>query len=144
MKRNSRFIHTRCQLEMTNAEQKIKFVRLKNGDDIITEINGESASSIELKNPMMLVIDVDVHMNKQQIVMYNWLPQGIVKMNEVKISKRDVVLVADIEKDIEDHYKAVVFDLIVDQTPFKTPERVGNDKSGKIITFNKSSKDKPN
>lgn len=144
MKKNSRFIHIRCQLEMTNVEQKIKFVRLKNGDDIITEINNESVSSIELKNPMMLVIDVDVHMNKQQIVMYNWLPQGIVKMNEVKISKRDVVLVADIEKDIEDHYKAVVFDLIVDQTPFKTPERVGNDKSGKIITFNKSSKDKPN
>jgi len=129
---------------MTNVEQKIKFVRLKNGDDIITEINNESVSSIELKNPMMLVIDVDVHMNKQQIVMYNWMPQGIVKMNEVKISKRDVVLVADIEKDIEDHYKAVVFDLIVDQTPFKTPERVSNDKSGKIITFNKNSKDKPN
>ena len=128
---------------MTNVEQKIKFVRLKNGDDIITEIKKESVTSIDLKNPMMLVIDVDIEMNKQQIVMYNWMPQGIVKLNEVKISKKDVIFVADVEKDIEDHYKAVVFDLIVDQTPFKSSNK-DSSKTGKLIAFNKNSKNKPN
>jgi hypothetical protein len=129
---------------MTNIEQKIKFIRLKNGDDIITEVEKDSVMSLSIKNPMKLIIDVDVDMNRQQIIMYNWMPQGIVKENTVSFSKRDIVFVSDIEKDVEDHYRAVVFDLIANQAPFKSQTKRSTDESGKIISFNKNSKDKPN
>ena len=125
---------------MTNP---VKFFRLRNGDDIVAEVSSDNKLNFEFKNPMKVVIDVNIEMNSQHIVMFNWMPQGICKSNSCFISRRDVLFSTDVETDIEDHYKAVVFDLVTDQALLKSekPKKEYIDKDKKVIAFNKNSKD---
>ena len=49
---------------MTNP---VKFFRLRNGDDIVAEVSSDNKLNFEFKNPMKVVIDVNIEMNSQQI-----------------------------------------------------------------------------
>lgn len=124
-------------------ESTVRFMRLVNGDDIISEIKEEDVSMI-LTNPMRILVDADLDVGKQTIYMHTWMPQGIAKGNECRLNKKDVIFVAEIEQDISDYYKGMVFDLVEDNLPLKKEKEYMDDEK-KVITFtSKSNKDKLN
>jgi hypothetical protein len=128
-------------------ESTIRFMRLANGDDIISEIKDDGKISMILTNPMRVIVDADLDVGKQTIYMHTWMPQGIAKGNECRLNKKDVIFIAEIEQDISDYYKGMVFDLIDDNLPLKIEkkEKEYMDDDKKVITFtSKSNKDKLN
>jgi hypothetical protein len=121
-------------------ETTVKFMRLSNGDDIISEISTDEKISMILTNPMRVIVDADLDVGKQTIYMHTWIPQGIVKGNVCRLSKKDVIFVAEVESDIYDYYRGVVFDIIEDKPPLKVEkEYIDDDK--KVISFVNKNKD---
>jgi hypothetical protein len=124
-------------------ESIVKFIRLSNGDDIISSIKDDGKVNMILTNPMKILIDADIEVGRQTIYMHTWMPQGIAKGNECKLSKKDVLFIAEIEHDISDYYKGMVFDMIEDQSPLKITnkeiEYMDDDK--KVISFVNKNKD---
>lgn len=124
------------------VESTVKFIRLINGDDIITEIYDDTKINMVLKNPMRIVIDADLDVGKQTIYMHTWMPQGIAKDNSCTLSKKDIIFITDLEKDIEEYYKGIVIEIFEDPPLAKVEtkkEYLDDDK--KILTFVKSNKD---
>ena len=87
---------------------EVKFLRLKVGDDIVAEWVGMSDENhYTLKNPMMVVADLDIEQGRQTLVMYPWLPQGVVANNEVNINVMDVMFMDDVDPEIIDYYHGI-------------------------------------
>ena len=134
--------------EIVVLDTIIKFMRLSNGEDLISTIDDDTDSYVMVTNPMRVIIDADLDVGKQTIYMHNWIPQGIAKGNSCTISKKDIIFISELEEDIKDYYDGVVFDMIEDKLPMKEvkeeKEYLDNDK--KVLTFvgKKSSKDKKN
>jgi hypothetical protein len=129
--------------DKVDLETTVKFMRLSNGDDIISEIQDDNKVSMILTNPMRVLIDADLDVGKQTIYMHSWMPQGIAKGNVCRLSKKDVIFIAELEEDIKDYYEGVVFDTVEDRLPLKK-EKEYMDDDKKVISFNKSNKDKLN
>jgi hypothetical protein len=125
-------------------ETTVKFMRLVSGEDIISEINEDGKVNLLLTNPMRVLVDADLDVGKQTIYMHTWIPQGIAKGNMCNINKKDIVFVAEIEEDIKEYYKGLVFDLFEDRPALKK-EKEYIDEDKKVISFtSKSNKDKLN
>jgi hypothetical protein len=124
-------------------ETSVKFIRLTNGDDIITEIQEENKTSMVIKNPMRLLIDADLEVGKQTIYMHTWMPQGIAKANTCILGKKDVIFIAELEKDLEEYYKTMVIEIFEDKLPALKADtkREYLDEDKKVLTFVKSNKD---
>jgi hypothetical protein len=119
-------------------ETKIKFLRLSNGEDIIAVIKGSTRSSFLVENPMRVIVDADLDAGKQTIYMHNWMPQGIAKDNGCNLNLKDIIFTAEVEEDIIDYYKGVVFEMIEDRGTYKRTdkkEKVLSNNNSKVITF---------
>jgi hypothetical protein len=119
-------------------ETKVKFLRLSNGEDIIAVIKGSTRSSFLVENPMRVIVDADLDAGKQTIYMHNWMPQGIAKDNGCNLNLKDIIFTAEVEEDIIDYYKGVVFEMIEDRGTYKRTdkkEKVLSNNNSKVITF---------
>jgi hypothetical protein len=125
--------------ETVELESTVKFIRLINGDDIISEVRDEQEITMVLANPMKVLVDADLEVGKQTIYMHTWMPQGIAKENFCTLSKKDVIFIAEIEEDIEEYYRGVVFDIMEDRPKLKKQKEYIDDEK-KVISFNSSSK----
>lgn len=115
---------------MTNetADDIIKFLRLSNNDDVIAEVKDLGDGNFSIENAMRVVIDADLDMGRQTIYMHNWMPQGVVLGNKCKINSKDILFHGEVEPDILDYYRGVVFEMLEDRGTFK---RVDNEKKKK-------------
>jgi hypothetical protein len=119
-------------------ETKVKFLRLSNGEDIIAVIKGSTRSTFLVENPMRVIVDADLDAGRQTIYMHNWMPQGIAKDNGCNLNLKDIIFTAEVEEDIIDYYKGVVFEMIEDRGTYKRTdkkEKVFSNNNSKIITF---------
>jgi hypothetical protein len=119
-------------------ETKVKFLRLSNGEDIIAVIKGSTRSTFLVENPMRVIVDADLDAGKQTIYMHNWMPQGIAKDNGCNLNLKDIIFTAEVEEDIIDYYKGVVFEMIEDRGTYKRTdkkEKVLSNNNSKVITF---------
>ena len=121
---------------------KIKFFRMSNGDDIITEIADANKGTITIVNPMRLVVEADLENGKQIIYMHSWMPQGIAKGNSCSINIKNILFFSDVEEDIIEYYCGVVFDIFTDAAPLKKREKEYMDEDKKVISFGKPFKAK--
>lgn len=115
---------------MTNetADDIIKFLRLSNNDDVIAEVRDLGDGNFSMENAMRVIVDADLDVGRQTIYMHNWMPQGVVLGNKCKINSKDILFVGEVETDILDYYRGVVFEMLEDRGTFK---RVDNDKKKK-------------
>lgn len=115
---------------MTNetADDIVKFFRLSNNDDVIAEIRDLGDSNYSMENAMRVVVDADLDAGRQTIYMHNWMPQGVVLGNKCKINAKDILFVGEVEPDILDYYRGVVFEMLEDRGTFK---RVDSEKKKK-------------
>jgi len=83
----------------------IKIVRLKNGEDIIGNLNMVN-DEYEITEPM----SVNVVMKGQEsgLVMSHWLPVQLIKKNEIKINTRDVLTVIEPNDEFAEYYTNTV------------------------------------
>jgi hypothetical protein len=92
----------------TSNSQIINFVRLLNGDDIISEVTNKTKTSLVLKNPMLLINNIELEEGIQTLFLYPWIAQGISLGNEIKLSLSNILFLTDIEPDILEHYNGIV------------------------------------
>lgn len=128
---------------MTNeaADDIIKFLRLSNNDDVIAEVRDLGEGNYSVENAMRVVIDADLDAGRQTIYMHNWMPQGVALGNKCKINIKDILFIAEVEIDILDYYRGVVFEMLEDRGTFKRVdknEKKKKEEDGnvtKVITF---------
>ena len=130
-------------------ELEIKFIRLRNGDDMIGEITKKTARNYEIKNPMTILTDVDIDSQRQTMIMYPWLPQGIVTGFKANIDKDDVLTIQDIDAEIMDYYIGLCMKSIGTKTIPLTSDTLKasellQEGEKKILLFNAKRKDKEN
>jgi hypothetical protein len=122
--------------------KNVRLIRLGNDDDVISEYV-EEGEFYRLINPMNLIIEADIQNQKQNIYMYSWLPQGVIKDKTALVRKDIVICICELEEDIVEHYCGAVFD--INDSPRqkveskKKIEHLDNDK--KVISFNNKNKD---
>ena len=128
---------------MTNetADDIIKFFRLSNNDDVIADVRDLGDGNYTMENAMRVVVDADLDAGRQTIYMHNWMHQGVVLGNKCKINSKDILFSGEVEPDILDYYRGVVFEMLEDRGTFKRVDaekkkkKEGDDTSTKVITF---------
>lgn len=124
--------------DTVTKDDKIKFFRLHNGEDLISVVKGSTKTTFTLQNPMRVIVDADLDAGKQTIYMHNWMPQGIAKDNGCNLNIKDIIFTAEVEEDIMDYYRGVVFEMIEDRGTYKRTdkkEKVLSNENSKVITF---------
>ena len=79
----------------------IKIVRLTSGEDIVCGLI-ESDGTYYLKNPMVFLLK---DTGKQFVLMLqNWLPMQVMKMNEAIIKEKDVIAVLQPDENFTEYF----------------------------------------
>ena len=122
--------------ETSEDNIRVKFFKLVNGDNIITEVKKVYKGKMSIANPMIIAVDPDFEAGKQTIYMHTWMPQGIAVGNVCSLNVKDIIFSAEVENDIVEYYKGSILDLM-DDTPTlkerKPNEYMDGDK--KVIMF---------
>ena len=117
--------------------ENLKFVRLINNDELIALVE-KKKTGLELTNPMRVLIDAELDMNRQTIYMHSWIPQGIAKGSNCFISSKDILFTADVEEDIAEYYHGIVFEMVEDRGKYKRIDKKKkeiNVEKSKVISF---------
>jgi hypothetical protein len=89
-------------------KNKVCFIRLLTGDDLIAEVTKKSITKITIKNPMLILNNVELEENRQTLVLYPWIPQGIAIGNTADVKTENIILINEIEPEIKDYYDGIV------------------------------------
>ena len=92
----------------------VLFLRLGCGDDIIcwaVPLEDAIKPKWYISNPVVVVMEIDADLQKQTIIMYPWLPRGVVDSNDALIGDDEVILVKKVDKHIEEYYKNLCKDI---------------------------------
>ena len=81
--------------------ENIRIVRLKNGEDIVGQLNNVD-DSYDVIEPM--TVDVEYRGKEAGLVMRHWLPVQLVKHNEINIKQSDVLCVLEPSADFAEYY----------------------------------------
>lgn len=85
----------------------IKILRLKNGEDIIGYVKSENNITYDISEPM--TVDVEVRgSNAGHLIMNNWLPVQLIKLNEVTIKSEDILLIMEPQDHFVEYYMDTV------------------------------------
>jgi hypothetical protein len=94
--------------EAVVKSNKVCFIRLLTGDDLIAEVLKTSPRKITIKNPMLILNNIELEENRQTLVLYPWIPQGIAIGNTADLKTENLILVNEIEPEIKDYYDGIV------------------------------------
>lgn len=86
-------------------EDNIRFIKFKNGDNIIAHTKDEYDTHIEIARPIALVFENYGDDDEQQLVkIKEWIPPLIAKFNTVTIDKKEIFFILEVQQDFIDHY----------------------------------------
>lgn len=85
-------------------ENNIKIVRFKDGLDVVCHFNytSEDETMMELATPMMFEV------RNTNLVMQNWLPLSLMKVNTVKIKTEEVLCLIEPSDEFAEYYHETV------------------------------------
>jgi hypothetical protein len=85
-------------------ENNIKIVRFKDGLDVVCHFNytSEDETMMELQTPMMFEV------RNTNLVMQNWLPLSLMKVNTVKIKTEEVLCLIEPSDEFAEYYHETV------------------------------------
>ena len=83
----------------------VKLVRLKSGEDIISDIVSENSENVKIKNPAMLMPMGDGRGNQVQVGLAPWMPFSEAK--EFELPRDWVLLITEPASDIVNNYNQV-------------------------------------
>jgi hypothetical protein len=88
-------------------KNKICFVRLLNGDDLIGEIPKKTIKSVTIDKPMLILNNIEMDEGKQTLILYPWIPQGICVGNTATLRTEIILFVNDVEPEIVEYYESI-------------------------------------
>lgn len=86
-----------------------RIVRLQNGCDIIASVDEIVEGQYMLNSPMEFEIQHN-RAGTAHIVMQNFLPENLVKKNEVMLDKKDIVFITVPSDDFTEYYETQVLE----------------------------------
>lgn len=117
----------------------IRFFKLANGDNVLTEVVKTFKHRLAIANPMVILIEADFDSGQQTIYMHPWIPSGIAKGNVCNLGKKDIMLNCDVEDDIVKYYCECVLDFL--ETPkkevVKAPTEYIDEEKKVVVMFKK-------
>jgi len=116
-------------------DKKVCFIRLVSGDDILAEVTKNTIKTISLKNPMLIINNIEIEEGRQTLILYPFVPQGIALGNTAEIKQQNVLLINEIEADILDYYNGIVEHAYAVKPNIKTPSPEELSKGKNIISF---------
>lgn len=126
---------------------EVAFLRLVTGDDVVAVIEQEDDFFITLKDPYIMITDMDVEELKQTVYMYPWIPQGIAKDTAITLDTELIIFRTTLHEDVKDHYLGIVLEnsstkvSIKDSNSKKLSEMNSEDKKN-VVSFKSSTKTK--
>jgi len=128
---------------MDKQERVIKYIKLNNGEDLVSEIETENELEYTLINPMKIVVNTDLESSRQLIFLHPWLPTGVVTENSAQIHASVIFLTSTVLQDIEDYYTNMVDEISMNETIKKKSKRkkskiqknVNLDEENNILNF---------
>ena len=88
-----------------NTKVALKLIRLKSGEDIIADVLEDNGSSLNVKEPCILMPMGDGRGNKIQMGMVPWMPFS--QDQTFQLSHDWIVLITTPNEEIEDNYGRV-------------------------------------
>ena len=89
----------------------VKLLRLKSGEDIISDIVSENSENIKIKNPAMVMPLSDGRGNQVQVGLAPWMPFS--ESKEFELPRDWVLLLTEPASDIVNNYNQVFGSCIV-------------------------------
>ena len=114
----------------------IKIVRLTSGEDLITGLI-EADGTYYLKSPMVFILKDTGR--TFALLLQNWLPVQIMKMNESVLKSKDVLFVAEPEENFSQYYLDQVQEMeeeIQAKLEMKKIQKSGTDEPGNMDWIN--------
>ena len=114
----------------------IKIVRLTSGEDLITGLI-EADGTYYLKSPMVFILKDTGR--TFALLLQNWLPVQIMKMNESVLKSKDVLFVAEPEENFSQYYLDQVQEMeeeIQAKLELKKIQKSGTDEPGNMDWIN--------
>lgn len=108
---------------MDKQEKQIRYIKLNNGDDIISEISTENELEYTFVNPMKVVVDTDVMNHRQVIFLHPWLPTSVVKKNSVQIHASFIFCTTEVLQDVEEYYVNMISEIETSETIKKSQKK---------------------
>lgn len=86
-------------------EKNVRFIKFKNGDNIIAYTKDEYDTHIEIARPIALVFENYGDDDEQQLVkIKEWIPPLIAKFDTVTIDKKEIFFILEVQQTFIDHY----------------------------------------
>jgi hypothetical protein len=114
----------------------VKIVRLTSGEDLITGLI-EADGTYYLKSPMVFILKDTGR--TFALLLQNWLPVQIMKMNESVLKSKDVLFVAEPEENFSQYYLDQVQEMeeeIQAKLELKKIQKSGTDEPGNMDWIN--------
>ncbi len=119
-------------------EINVKFLRLVNGDDVISEVVVRGRK-VDLIEPMSVVTVPNEEASKTQLVLYTWVPQGISLDNTATINSKDILSINNVDPFIVQYYIGVrkeAYAPIEPSVPNKEKSSLnGSNEDKKVLNF---------
>jgi hypothetical protein len=89
---------------------EIRWMRLGTGEDIVTWClrlypETDAVDGWFLRDPVVVIVEVDTELLKQTVIMVPWLPRGIVDDDDCIIKEEEVIVIKKVDPDVAAYYK---------------------------------------
>lgn len=91
---------------MNKESKEIKFVRMRDSDDIIGWVTYDEECII-IEHPLLVDTDTILEESKQLIYFKEYLPQAIVGIKEIEISNYDIMFVTPVNEEFKEQYLSI-------------------------------------
>jgi len=73
---------------------------------VVDLINITNGLELEVKYPLVTILETIIEEGRQELMMYEFLPQPIISKNSIKFDKSDILFVEPVREGFQKHYNA--------------------------------------
>jgi hypothetical protein len=121
-------MHQKAKME----DGTLKYIKLKNGEDIVGVVTVETSNTVSIKRPLAFVIENDFEYNRQLLNIREWMPPIVAKDDVISIKKSTVFFITDVKDTFIEEYNEAVKTLY-GITPRK--RQVKTEENSNVVTL---------
>jgi hypothetical protein len=90
-------------------EEKVYFIRMKNSlEDLVAYVREETETQkVVVRRPLRVEVETIFEDNRQIMMMFEYLPQSVVAIDEVELDKSDIQFITPVRAEFQDQYDYV-------------------------------------
>jgi hypothetical protein len=86
----------------------IRFIKLKQGEDMVAFFLGETETHITVRRPLAVRIENDFSSGRQLLEVREWLPPILTDVEEATINKADIMIITAVRESFVEEFVNVV------------------------------------